>query len=346
MYTRPRSSSPTLVHPKLIASIFLLCVPVRQLSCRPTLTLSTINSRFSSIFMEVDSALAPPQIPCGVRALREDDTGTHCLHHPFIPFPGWMADIPSPATDPTRMVLYSATLRKPIIAVLINYRLNVFGFGASSSILDAQKGSKMKKGCNFGVCDQRIALRWVSQNIASFGGDPANITLGGQSAGGCSVHTQILETRSNSASPLFRRAIMQSGAFTSVSIGPLPLEECDKRWGQLCDYFKLSDLPENERLERLRRVPADDLIKAGGDLGWMVFPLARDNVTITTVSNSECLVRLEQDSIGDATDAAGQVDFANPIKVLMGDTDAEVGFMPHSSPLVFLLVATWAPIPL
>jgi carboxylesterase type B len=99
-------------------------------------------------------------------------------------------------TDPTRLVQHSLALRKPFIAVFINYRLYLFGFAASSSIIRAQKGSQLK-GCNFGIHDQKIALNWVSRNICCFGGDPRNITLGGQSAGGCSVHTHVLEAKSS-----------------------------------------------------------------------------------------------------------------------------------------------------
>jgi carboxylesterase type B len=231
-------------------------------------------------------------------------------------------------TDPTRLVQHSLALRKPFIAVVINYRLNLFGFAASSSIIAAQKGTQLK-GCNFGIHDQKIALEWVSQNISSFGGDPLNITLGGQSAGGCSVHTHVLEARSSSESPLFKRAIIQSGAFTSVGIGPVPLEACEKRWHALCDYFELTDQPECQQMEALQNMPATDLIRASGDLGWMVFFLADDKLTITALSDDEWTINFDQN---DNRDANQDTNPAEPIQVLIGDTEAEVRLKSFGSP--------------
>ena len=222
--------------------------------------------------------------------------------------------------DPTRIVLRSLKLRKPFIAVLINYRLNIFGFAASSILLDSQEASALK-GCNFGIHDQRMALDWVTQNIAGFGGDPANITLGGQSAGGCSVHAHLLDAISSPELPLFKRAIIQSGTLTSASIGPTPIEECDKRWDTLCAHLKLRDLPKREQLESLRTIKAQDLIKAGEELGWMVFFLASDNVTITTLSQTEWKINFNLHARSNSSQFGPVQD---PIKILIGDTEAEV----------------------
>jgi carboxylesterase type B len=234
--------------------------------------------------------------------------------------------------DPTRLVQCALALYKPFIAVVINYRLNLFGFAASSSIVAAQEGPRLK-GCNFGINDQKIALKWVSSNISSFGGDPRNITLGGQSAGGCSVHTHVLEARSRREPPLFERAIIQSGAFTSVGIGPVPLEECDKRWHTLCEYFGLTDQPEHQRMAVLQKLPAADLIKAGGDLGWMVFFLTNDNLTITPSSDDEWTIDFDQ--IG-TRDASQTYTPTRPIKVLMGNTEAEVRLGSFGSQMILL----------
>ncbi|KAJ5981160.1 alpha/beta-hydrolase [Penicillium canescens] len=64
----------------------------------------------------------------------------------------------------------SVALGTPMIAVTTNYRLNLFGFAASSEIIDAQPNGQLK-GCNCGLRDQRVALRWVHRNIAAFGGE-------------------------------------------------------------------------------------------------------------------------------------------------------------------------------
>lgn len=64
---------------------------------------------------------------------------------------------------------------------------------------------------NFGFLDQQCATRWVKRNIAAFGGDPENITIGGQSAGGMSICAQMTNLKNEG---LFQRAIVQSGTFT------------------------------------------------------------------------------------------------------------------------------------
>src|SRR6266487_4405745 len=88
--------------------------------------------------------------------------------------------------------------RDGVVCVTINYRLGVDGF------LFLGQGS-----ANLGLLDQVAALTWVQENIAAFGGDPNNVTIFGQSAGGMSVGTLLSMPR---AAGLFGRAIAQSGA--------------------------------------------------------------------------------------------------------------------------------------
>lgn len=97
-------------------------------------------------------------------------------------------------------------VEKDMIVVTINYRLGVVGF------LSFKDPSLQIPG-NAGLKDQSMALRWVKENIASFGGDPDSITVGGESAGGASAHFQCISPMSEG---LFNRAIIQSGtAFNS-----------------------------------------------------------------------------------------------------------------------------------
>ena len=90
-----------------------------------------------------------------------------------------------------------------VVVVSMNYRLGAFGFLAHPS-LDASAGAT----ANAGILDQRAALEWVRDNIADFGGDPNDVTLFGESAGGVSV---CIHLASDESQPLFHRAIVQSG---------------------------------------------------------------------------------------------------------------------------------------
>lgn len=83
----------------------------------------------------------------------------------------------------------------------MNYRLGPFGFLALEDPSLGVPG-------NAGLKDQTMALKWVQKNIRNFGGDPENVTLFGESAGGASVHFHMI---SNHSKGLFKRAIPQSG---------------------------------------------------------------------------------------------------------------------------------------
>ncbi|MGQ3045427.1 MAG: carboxylesterase/lipase family protein [Niveispirillum sp.] len=100
----------------------------------------------------------------------------------------------------------SAFARSGVILVSANYRIGRLGFFAHPALTaEAADGPTG----NFGFMDQLAALKWVQRNIAAFGGDPANVTIFGESAGGRSVH--MLQSL-DAAKGLFSRAIMMSGA--------------------------------------------------------------------------------------------------------------------------------------
>jgi para-nitrobenzyl esterase len=90
-----------------------------------------------------------------------------------------------------------------VVAVTINYRLGAFGFLAHPG-LGPDSG-------NLGLADQQAALRWVGENITAFGGDPRNVTIMGQSAGGYSVCAHLA---SPASAGLFHRAVVQSAGCT------------------------------------------------------------------------------------------------------------------------------------
>ena len=103
--------------------------------------------------------------------------------------------------DPKRLV------QNGVIVVTINYRLGYLGFFAHPA-MDAEG----HLNGNYGLMDQQLALKWVRDNIAGFGGNPDRITIFGQSAGGQSVYSQLA---SPLAAGLFRRAIAESGSYVS-----------------------------------------------------------------------------------------------------------------------------------
>ena len=92
-----------------------------------------------------------------------------------------------------------------VTVVTINYRLGALGFLAHPALADANGQSG-----DYGLMDQQAALRWVQRNIASFGGDPRNVTIFGESAGGLSVLSQVASPQ---ARGLFERAIAESGSY-------------------------------------------------------------------------------------------------------------------------------------
>ena len=100
----------------------------------------------------------------------------------------------------------SALARQGVVVVAINYRLGRFGFFAHPALTAEAKGGAT---ANYGLMDQLAALRWVKRNIAAFGGDPSNVTVFGESAGGASVDRLMMIRQ---ARGLFHKVIAQSPA--------------------------------------------------------------------------------------------------------------------------------------
>ena len=137
--------------------------------------------------------------------------------------------------------------KKGLVVVTINYRVGVFGFLA---LPELTKESEHNSSGNYGLLDQVAALNWIKKNISVFGGDPARVTIMGQSAGAASVNYL---TASPLAKGLFIRAIAQSG--TNARIGPgvnlKSAEQNGLRFAKTMDAASLADL---------RAIPAAELI--------------------------------------------------------------------------------------
>jgi para-nitrobenzyl esterase len=136
-----------------------------------------------------------------------------------------------------------------VIVVSMNYRLGVFGFFAHPEL--AAESSNNASG-NYGLMDQTAAIAWVRRNIAAFGGDPANITLFGESAGSFSVSAQIA---SPIAKGLISKAIGESGA-AFYSGGFQPREQAERE-----DAAWAERAFGSSRLFYLRTLTADELLQ-------------------------------------------------------------------------------------
>ncbi len=137
--------------------------------------------------------------------------------------------------------------RHGVVVVNVNYRLGVFGFFAHPGLT---KESPHHAAGNYGLADQIMALHWVRDNIARFGGNPANVTIFGESAGASDVNALIASPLSKG---LFLRVMAQSGP-----VGAQPsLAESEKRGADLA--AKLGFTGE-DALAKLRAVPDTELM--------------------------------------------------------------------------------------
>ncbi|SDL92925.1 para-nitrobenzyl esterase [Catalinimonas alkaloidigena] len=140
-----------------------------------------------------------------------------------------------------------AMAKKGIVFVSLNYRVGHFGFFAHP---DLTKESGHGASGNYGLMDQIAGLHWVQRNIARFGGDPANVTIAGQSAGSMSVNGLVA---SPLARGLFTKAIAQSGA--NFSRGSATLAQAEAAGQQVAQAVSASSLAA------LRKVPAATLLQ-------------------------------------------------------------------------------------
>ncbi|KQM19099.1 carboxylesterase [Novosphingobium sp. Leaf2] len=149
--------------------------------------------------------------------------------------------------------------KKGVMVVSFNYRLGRFGTFAHPA-LSAAKGDGGLLG-NYGTLDQIAALKWVHDNIAAFGGDPANVTIAGESAGGMSVHMLMTSPLSQG---LFSRAVVMSGSDgNTMSAGTI--KDAEKTGEAFAASVGIS-ANDPQALAKLRALPADKVV---GDLNLM-----------------------------------------------------------------------------
>ena len=168
-------------------------------------------------------------------------------------------------------VLYdsNALAQRDVVLVSINYRLGLMGYFAHPQLSEESDGAEAGVSGNYGTLDQIAALRWVQENVRAFGGDPDDVTIFGESAGGESVAHMMT---SPLARGLFHKAIMQSPA-NGGQMRHLRRPFLGYRAGEdvgrtFADHFVP---PGDDQIDRLRQIPPDDLYSLARKREFHVF---------------------------------------------------------------------------
>ena len=142
--------------------------------------------------------------------------------------------------------------KQGVVVVSFNYRIGRFGFFAHPQ-LTQEAGQDAALG-NYGFMDQIAALQWVKRNAAAFGGDPSNVTITGESAGGMSVNFLLTSPQSRG---LFAKAVVMSGGDGGTAPTPLPAAE---KVGVNFATAKGIAADDPKALDKLRALPADSVV--------------------------------------------------------------------------------------
>jgi para-nitrobenzyl esterase len=153
--------------------------------------------------------------------------------------------------------------RQGILVFSFNYRLGRFGTFAHPQLTKADPDGGLL--ANYGYMDQLAALQWVRRNIPAFGGDPANVTIIGESAGGMSVHALVTAPR---AAGLFQKAVIESGGPTTAAETTLAGAEAV---GVAFAKSKGVEPGDPHAVEKLRALPAEQIVD-GLNLATMATP--------------------------------------------------------------------------
>jgi para-nitrobenzyl esterase len=207
----------------------------------------------------------------------------------------------------------SAFARDGVVLVSFNYRLGSFGFFAHPALSAEQSGGPLG---NYGYMDQIAALKWVQRNVARFGGDPHNVTVFGESAGGISVNALLT---SPLATGLFQKAIIESGAGRPGLLSARKLrgtaDSAEAKGVLLAHGFGIEGNGA-DALAKLRAIPAHTLL---GNLN-MATMAANPGYVGGPIEDGML-------NIGSPTTlyAAGK---AQKVPVIVGANSMDIGFMP------------------
>jgi para-nitrobenzyl esterase len=153
------------------------------------------------------------------------------------------------------------------VVVTVNYRLGPFGFLAHAT-LTAEDPARASSG-NYGIEDQRFALEWVQANAAAFGGDPGNVTLFGESAGGISACIHLVSPES---AGLLHRGVLQSGPCDALVTPLATAEQQGHELATVLNCDTASDVPACLRdkgvTEILEALPGKEGLLFGDGANW------------------------------------------------------------------------------
>jgi para-nitrobenzyl esterase len=204
----------------------------------------------------------------------------------------------------------SAFARRGVVFVSLNHRLGRFGFFAHPALTKESPNDPLG---NYGYLDQIAALRWVQANIAAFGGDPGNVTIFGESAGGGSVNTLLV---SPLARGLFHKAIVESGGGRAGGImQPRTLAEAEAVGVALAKSAGITG-EDAAALAALRKLPAEDLVRG---LNLMTMGQQRDTYAGPMVDGK---------IVAEEPETAFRAGRQAKVPYMIGANNREFGFMP------------------
>lgn len=216
---------------------------------------------------------------------------------------------------------------RPVVVVTANYRLGVLGFLAHPGLTQEGEASG-----NYGLMDQQAALRWVRDNISTFGGDPANVTLFGESAG---AEDTCLHLVAPESAGLFHRAILESAPQAISGLFRWDLDRGEAQGAAFADLVDCSGADDTEVVACLRGLPVEELYKIDetdtlpGGLLYDILPLSSP-LGFQAIIDGVVVPKLVADTI-----AANQ---HAKVPVIVGTNEAEGVLFHH--PLLGALPAT------
>ena len=204
----------------------------------------------------------------------------------------------------------SAFARRGVVLVSLNHRLGRFGFFAHPSLTRESPNQPLG---NYGYLDQIAALRWVRDNVAAFGGDPGNVTIFGESAGGGSVNTLLV---SPLARGLFHKAIVESGGGRAGGLmAPRTLSEAEAVGVAFATLGGVAG-DDAAALAALRKLPPTDLVRG---MNLMTMGQQRDTYAGPMVDGK---------IVTEEPETAFRAGRQAKVPYLVGANNREFGFMP------------------